>query len=116
MEIKSTNYDETDLNDNGCFNLLSRVVETYFNKNLRYVGISYNDNDSEQTKREKRIKKAHCPMDSEDLTFANSKVLYAWADCSNNFEADKLKKQINKAFIDQQEEYLLDIKASKLCI
>lgn len=96
-------------NDKAVFNLFTRVVESYFNKELRHINHNINYCDKEIDKAKKRLKAKLRPMDSEDLNFANSKILDVWADCCNNFEASKVRKLIRKSFNSQQDEYLLEL-------
>jgi len=70
MEIsQSYSLKDKEFNAIACFNLMAQVIEECF------------------TKSGQKFKKS-------ELNFLNSKVFFAFCDCSSNFVADKLKYQV----------------------
>jgi len=92
------------------FLLVERVIESYFNKQLRNKYRNIKENDTILKVETERLKCSEKPFDEDEIKFANSKLLDIWADCSDNFEVNKLREQILEEVKTHNKQYEVKLK------
>jgi len=105
IETSSGTIYKDENGETGEMRLIARALHSYVEPNYRYVQVNYRDDDTDKQKAEKRLKKAMCPLDKEDLNFLDSKYCKAYIDLTSNFEYEKFKAQTLKNVAEYNKKY-----------